>query len=193
MDERLKRRAARIRQVVPLAPLLFELGYPIDPKKTFEQQFSCDLHGGRDKKPSARYYVQTNSTYCWACQKSRTSIDYLVDREGMAFEEAIRHLEQKHNLPPLPEYPDEEVPAPVEETTSAWDSEVNRVENILMSSTIDRDGPMSLLLHTWAQYDRCVYEVASGLKSPNEGVATLRTILDQWRRHGESSIPVSRG
>lgn len=101
-----KRTAKRLNQAnaVPISDVLNRLGYQVRSDGGHrEQQFSCDLHGdSRDKMPSGRMYPETNSTYCFACGKSRRPIDYLKDKRGMKFYEALRALEQQYNLPFIP-------------------------------------------------------------------------------------------
>lgn len=59
--------AARINQHVSIENILAAYGYRVRPGGGREQQFSCDLHGdGRDGRPSARVYPDSNSWYCVA-------------------------------------------------------------------------------------------------------------------------------
>ena len=101
---RAKQRADRIREEVPIVQVLANYGYMVDPAgEGREQQFSCDLHGdGRDTKPSARVYPVSASYYCFACGRSRDAIELVREKEGIEFWDAVRLLEKRHGLPPLP-------------------------------------------------------------------------------------------
>jgi len=56
-----------------------------------EQQIHCPFHG-KDVKKSARYYVDTDSIYCWVCKKTWDIYNYLMDKEGMTFKDVISNL-----------------------------------------------------------------------------------------------------
>ncbi len=101
MRRRTKQRAERVNQECDLGALLHEYGYSVFSDGDREQQFACNLHG-QDNKPSARLYGATNSTYCWACSRSRDPLAYVMEIEGLSFLEAVRYLEKKLNLPPIP-------------------------------------------------------------------------------------------
>lgn len=90
-------RTERIRQAVKITDLLAELGYGVQPSER-EQQFGCDLHGTRDSKPSARVYPQNNSTYCFACGKSRDVIRTVMDKLDLDFKASMAWLEKTYNL-----------------------------------------------------------------------------------------------
>lgn len=62
----LRKRIDRIKRVVEIEDLLADYGYKIHGGGGHrEQQFQCDLHGdGRDGKPSARMYPESQSWYC---------------------------------------------------------------------------------------------------------------------------------
>ena len=66
MSDRAKAAADRIRETASILDVLAHYGYHVrDDGGHREQQFPCDLHGtGRDNKPSARVYPESNSWYC---------------------------------------------------------------------------------------------------------------------------------
>jgi len=101
---RAQKSADRIREVIPLASILFKYGYKVlDDGGHREQQFSCDLHGdGRDSAPSARLYPDSNKFYCFACGRARDSITLVREKEGLSFWNAVRKLEKEYGLPSLP-------------------------------------------------------------------------------------------
>lgn len=101
---RAKAAADRIRAEVPIVDVLYQYGYRVHPDgEDREQQFSCDLHGtGTDTKPSARVYPETASFHCFACGRSRDAITLVREKEGVEFWQAVKMLESKYGLPPLP-------------------------------------------------------------------------------------------
>jgi len=91
-------RADRIKREVPLDKILSEYGYAVY-QGGGEQQFSCDLHGdGSDSSPSARFYPESNSFYCFACGKARDSISLVMEKEGLEFPQACQAIEKKYGL-----------------------------------------------------------------------------------------------
>ncbi len=96
--------ADRIRAEIPIVDVLYEYGYRVHPEgEDREQQFPCDLHGdGSDSKPSARVYPETASFHCFACGRSRDAITLVREKEGVEFWQAVKMLEARYGLPPLP-------------------------------------------------------------------------------------------
>lgn len=96
-------RIDRIKDAVPIAQALYDLGYNVHPHNNdHEWQFSCDLHGsGQDLKPSARLYPDDNSFYCFGCRKQRDVIELVRDKEGLSMAEACRTLETRYKLGPF--------------------------------------------------------------------------------------------
>ena len=101
---RAKEVADRIRAEIPIVDVLYEYGYAVHPDGgDREQQFSCDLHGdGADTKPSARVYPDSASFHCFACGRSRDAITLVQEKDGVSFWEAVKGLESKYGLEPLP-------------------------------------------------------------------------------------------
>lgn len=95
----MSKRAKRIKEKISLERVLSDYGY--DVREGYgEQQFSCDLHGdGRDGRPSARVYPETNSWFCFACGKVRDSISTVMEKQGVDFSSACKLLEKKYGLP----------------------------------------------------------------------------------------------
>ena len=96
--------ADRIRAEVPIVDVLYQYGYRVHPDgEDREQQFACDLHGnGLDSKPSARVYPEGGSFHCFACGRSRDAITLVREKEGVEFWQAVKMLEGRYGLPPLP-------------------------------------------------------------------------------------------
>lgn len=100
---RLTLRIRAIKANVPLLEILHKYGYSVNPQYDQDQQFSCNLHGdGSDSKASARYYSESNSTYCFGCGKIRSSVDYVSSLEGVSLSKACSMLEKAFGLDPIP-------------------------------------------------------------------------------------------
>lgn len=95
----MSKRANRIKDKIPLDQVLSDYGYHVYTDHG-DQQFSCDLHGdGNDGRPSARFYSETNTWYCFACGKVRDSISTVMEKQGVDFSSACKLLELKYGLP----------------------------------------------------------------------------------------------
>ena len=145
-----------------MASLMRELGYDVeeDPR---EQQFSCDLQGGRDSKPSARIYPESNSSFCFACAKSRTPISLLMDKREISFSAAVSWIERWAHLPPL-EDPgedddDDDFLGGSSQTEEPGDLVFQRkkTETLLRQVTTERAIEMSLTLRLWEAFDLVVH------------------------------------
>ena len=141
---RAKAAADRIRAEVPIVDVLYEYGYHVHPDgEDREQQFSCDLHGdGADTKPSARVYPDSASFHCFACGRSRDAITLVREKEGIDFWPAVKALEARYGLDPLPwEGPEEprkdkavhKINEALEHTTETTEQVLNRVSRIIDS------------------------------------------------------------
>lgn len=65
--------------------------YPIDKMIEFKRGNAlCLWHN--EKNPSMRYYPQTNTVYCWSCQKSAGAIDVCMKIDAISFVEAVKRL-----------------------------------------------------------------------------------------------------
>ncbi len=157
---RSRARADRVNRACNLGDLLSHYGYNVVPDEHREQQFPCTLHG-RDGKASARYYPVSNSTYCWVCHKTRDPIAYVMEHENIGFPEAIRFLEDRLGLDPLPWSDDFERPQTevdkinemaLRRTTYAAEHE--RTRKLLDNLTRDRDLDAPTLLLFWEVFDR---------------------------------------
>lgn len=62
-----------------------------------EEQLSCPFHG-KDNKPSARYYPDTDTMYCWTCQESWDVFSYLGQKKDYDFGSSINFLIQKFGI-----------------------------------------------------------------------------------------------
>ena len=62
-----------------------------------EEQFSCRFHGV-DRKKSARYYRDTDSTYCWVCKEKLDLFSYVAKAENMSFMEVLDYLVKSYEI-----------------------------------------------------------------------------------------------
>lgn len=175
----MRARADRVNQRCSIGELLREYGYAVVPDPHREQQFSCDLHGA-DRKPSARYYPATNSTWCWVCRKKRDPIAYVMEKEGIGFRDAIEHLERRLGLDPLPWVQDEERPADaldeiddIARATASYEKERDRTTHLLEGMTRDRDLDSNTLLAFWEVLDRVDYGVNKESWDERKGIQAL--------------------
>jgi hypothetical protein len=178
---RTRARADRVNQACNLGELLSDYGYAVVPDEHREQQFACTLHG-RDGKPSARYYPVSNSTYCWVCQKTRDPIAYVMEHESVEFPEAIRLLEQRIGLDPLPWDDDDGVERPrtevekIEEMAlrrTTYAAEKERTQKLLDGMTRDRDLDAPTLLLFWEVFDRVDHGMARESWPESKGITAL--------------------
>ena len=160
---RAKERADRIRSNIDLAQVLETYGYAVVSGADREQQFSCDLHGdGADSKPSARYYPDSNSWYCFACGRSSDAIATVMEKEGIGFSEACLGLEKQHGLPPLP-WKDEDLEKPkvkqiiLDKQEETLEELVRKTHRTLDTLTQDGTFGMDTALRLWEAFDRICY------------------------------------
>lgn len=164
-----QRRRERIRNDIPITQLLFDLGYAVRPDADHrEQQFSCDLHG-RDMKPSARVYPENKAWYCFAESKRRDAIRTIRDKFSLSFMEALKWLEDKYNLPPLPfEESDRQGPtfnqqlAEHLDPVKTFEDDRVRTATLLDNITKQRCLDMDVTAAFWEAVDKLTYMVSKG-------------------------------
>jgi len=177
---RARKRADRIREQVPLDEVLYRYGYDLIPDADREQQFSCDLHGdGSDNKPSARFYPDSDSWYCFACSKSRDAISTVMAKEGLSFSEACSSLERAYRLPPLPWENEDRPKAQTEievEVVETPDLVSAHVLKTLKSFAMGKDMTLDDLLRMWEIHDRVMYLHREGKIEDAKAVDSLGRI-----------------
>jgi len=188
---RSRRAADRIRQEIPIIRLLEDYGYEVDSRGgDREQQFSCDLHGdGRDSKPSARVYPGSGQFFCFACGRSRDHIALVREKEGLSFWDAVRSLEKRFGLPPLPWEPGDSQPrtTPKGEIEAALDPSetperaLHRLERFLYGITQDRMLTAQKCAGLWEAYDRVVGMRETG-EDPKRVILMTAKILGSARK-----------
>jgi CHC2 zinc finger len=161
-----RRRADRIRETIPMARVLADYGYTVNPDGgDREQQFPCDLHGdGRDGKPSGRLYPSSNSMYCFACGRARDAVSLAMEKEGLKFGDALDKLERRYGLPYLPNDggsdDDDDGPRPesvadvLSERPVPYEEASDRADRFLRRITSARALPMTDTLLFWSAFDR---------------------------------------
>jgi hypothetical protein len=151
--------------------VLAEYGYTVHPDGgDREQQFSCDLHGdGLDTKPSARVYPDSASFHCFACGRSRDAITLTQEKEGVDFWNAVKLLEGRYDLPPLPWVPDDDVgqtaAAAVVDALGrppSPEEAIRRTERFLLTITSERVGIPSRVAALWEAHDHVVHQHGEG-------------------------------
>jgi len=187
---RAKRRADRIREEIDIAEVLQSYGYPVHPGGGSEEQFPCDLHGdGNDNKPSGRMYPDSNSWYCFACDSARDSIQTVREKEGVNFWDAVKILEKRYNLPPLPwEDEDEEqrgqskkanIESQILEALSpdkTFDQDRALLHRQLDNLTKEQDLPMVATMALWEAYDKVCYFVQQEKLTELEGRRSIQQV-----------------
>ena len=182
---RSKRAAGRIREEIPIIRVLADYGYAVDPRaEDHEQQFCCDLHGdGRDNKPSARVYPGGGQFFCFACGRSRDVISLVREKEGLEFWKAIKLLEGRYGLEPLPWEPEDARPAtPIEiieesfKTKESAEDALQRLNKFLTGLTRERALTAEKCAGLWEAYDR-VMSSKEGGEPEDEVKATSYKIL----------------
>ncbi len=145
-------RSDRLKDNVPLDRLLRDYGYDVYLNGS-DQQFKCDLHGsGIETKPSARYYHNTKTWYCFACGKVRDVISTTMEKEGLEYGDACRVLEKKYNLTAWKEYEEKKV----EDKAYDIDVEIDwekRVKTRLNSLVKNRSISLEMSLKFWEAVD----------------------------------------
>lgn len=200
MSDRAKAAADRIREVVPILEVLATYNYRVrSDGGEREQQFQCDLHGtGRDNKPSARVYPESNSWYCFACDATRDPIGTVMAKEGVKFWDAIKLLEQAYGLDPLPaDYGTgvENLPGAISQVAATLDptrtfsQDVEMVRRYLDNRTTDKDLPLDQLLRFWEKFDEVLHlvqgpkEAGGSIWPEDRGRVMLRGLLDRARAY----------
>lgn len=88
-----------ILRTVDLAGVMLDYGvqFAFNPKHAIEVQFRCPFHG-KDQKPSARLYRNTQSCYCWFCKKKWDVVSFVQDKEGFSFINALKFIMERYHV-----------------------------------------------------------------------------------------------
>lgn len=84
---------------IDFSTVLLEYGvdFVYSPQSVDEAQLRCPFHG-KDNKPSARYYRETQTMYCWTCHKRWNVIQFIMEMEQFYFKGALLHIVNKYQL-----------------------------------------------------------------------------------------------
>jgi DNA primase len=156
MSDHLKHRIAAVKEAVSILEILEAYGYRVRSDAGHrEQQFQCDLHGdGRDTKPSARVYPESNTWYCFACVKGRDVIETVQEKERKTFIEALTLLERKYHIKVPIQEDWNPTTTPVEKKVSPYEQERQRLMSLLKGITEDRILKMEASFLLWEEVDR---------------------------------------
>lgn len=178
--------AERIRKEISLCQVLVDYGYDVDIRaKGRGQQFSCDLHGdGQDSKASAHLYPKDDQFFCFACGRSRDAVALVREKEGLKFWQAVRVLEKRYGLDPLP-WDGEEEDRP-ETPSQILEDALNpkeklpelqaRVERYLLNLSRERALPPQRCAGFWEAFDRVQAFLIDGGKE-SDALRLLHKIL----------------
>ena len=191
---RAREAADRIRAEVPIVDVLYDYGYRVHPDgEDREQQFSCDLHGdGSDTKPSARVYPESASFHCFAWGRSRDAITLVREKEGVEFWPAVKMLEAKYGLPPLPwSGPDSKTePQTVARVSEALrdqgqtvDQVFNRIDRLVDSCCRERSVTPDQCAAWWEARDKVAYLYDNDRINESTAITAAFRILNAVRSY----------
>lgn len=75
----------------------YNVHFIYDPMVVDEVQYRCPFHG-RDNKPSARFYRQTKSCYCWVCKRKWDVISFVREREALPYIQTLQYILAKYSI-----------------------------------------------------------------------------------------------
>jgi hypothetical protein len=101
----------------------YKVRFSFNPMKVNEAQFKCPFHG-KDNKPSARFYRDTQTCWCWVCQKSWDVVSFIMDKEQLYFKQAINFLIEKYKIDTSSISEDPEFAPPAAKQVSETDVEM---------------------------------------------------------------------
>ena len=187
--------ADRIRAEVPIVDVLYQYGYRVHPDgDDREQQFACDLHGnGTDRAPSARVYPESASFHCFACGRSRDAITLVREKEGVEFWQAVKMLESKYGLLPLPWSAPEVDPGKQTEDrvkkalqrdhSQSVEQVFNRITRLVDSCCRERSVPPHQCAAWWEAHDKVFYLHSKEAITKDAAHAAAFRILSAIRGH----------
>jgi len=193
-NPRTRRRLDQIKELVPIAQILSDLGYPVrTDSEDREEQFPCDLHGdGQDNKPSARLYPETSSWHCFACGMTRDGVDTVKAKEDVSFMEAISILETRYNLPAVSweegDYdstpkPEQEILDSLKYPEKTLEDDLRIFRSVLTGETLDRTLSLRSTAAFWEGSDQIEFMVQKELLTEIKGRAVIQKLLEKL--HGE--------
>jgi hypothetical protein len=105
-----------------------------------EEQLSCPFHGA-DRKKSARYYRETDTSYCWVCKEKLDVISYIQKKEGFSFNDAIKYLIKTYriDISRLPEVSENNIKKIKERTIPKRDNRKYNLDKIKQAIMLTKD------------------------------------------------------
>jgi len=98
-----------ILEKVDLSEVMLQYGvkFVFNPHRANEVQYKCPFHG-HDTKPSARFYRETKSCWCWKCHKYWDVVEFIKDKENLKYVSAILYIIKRYNIDTssIPDAPD---------------------------------------------------------------------------------------
>jgi DNA primase len=191
MISRTQKRVAQVKAKVSMPQLLSDLGYAVRASITNrEQQFACDLHGdGKDNKPSARCYPDSNTFYCFACSKVRDVVEVVKEKKGLDFMEALSYLEKTYNLPIVPWEQGEEqseklsdIIAEQLDPNRTFERDVLVFKSIMFTVTKEHQLSMRETLGFWEAFDKVSYLVAEKKITEKQGRVAVQVLRDKLKK-----------
>jgi len=138
----------------------YNVDFVYNPNKSNEVQFRCPFHG-KDNKPSARFYRETQSAFCWVCHKRFDAIAFIMEKVGLSYGGALRHLIQRYNIDisDIPDGPDIQYDKSIEKSSIP---EVRRImANINMKlKQLKYKIPFNKYNALCAVYDNLIFKVS---------------------------------
>jgi len=75
----------------------YNVNFVYNPTLADEVQLRCPFHG-KDNKPSARFYRNTQSMFCWVCYKSWDVIQFIMEIEQLYYIRALLFIIDKYKV-----------------------------------------------------------------------------------------------
>ncbi len=106
----------------------YHVDFVYSPEHADKVQFRCPFHG-KDNKPSARYYRETQSAFCWVCRKRFDVIGFIMEEVGVSFGGALRHLIEKYkiDISSIPDGPNIKYKTPIKKVN------IPRIERLMVN------------------------------------------------------------
>ena len=194
----IRARAKNVQEHVSIFDVLEHYDIPVQTRQR-QSQYPCTMHGdGSDTSFSARVYPDDNSTYCWACSKRRDCISFVCDKENLTYFQAIKELESRYGVPPLPgyyqildqelktseEHPEsklveslETLMEPPKPQESVWDRE--SLEEGLRRALRRREASLKRQIQVFSLFDVLSFEVATGVLTYDLARQKLKALTDR--------------
>ena len=75
----------------------YHVEFTYSPELMDTVQLRCPFHG-QDNKPSARYYRDSQSVFCWVCRERWDVIGFIMNKENLPFISALFYIVNRYQL-----------------------------------------------------------------------------------------------